>query len=235
MSSKGLPGSIDYFFFYKRKFISCIYPVVVINPDREFITDSSIYGYFTTATTNWLTAQQSCINWGGNLATIPSSKVDSLLYYMPESSDQFDCWIGLNDRDTEAFNNGSAFVWIDGSNSTYRNFATAPDTEPNNIGGSQDCVAFRFDLGQSNGWHDGNCNDQATCYFCDKPSKCKNSYIYTIKTQLKYMCIYVMGDVVNREMLSNRQHLPREMLVIYHLWLQLFIIMVSIIIIYIIS
>ena len=47
--------------------------------------------------------------------------------------------------------------------------------------------------------------------------------------------IYVMGDVVNREMLSNCQHLPREMLAIYHLWLQLFIIMVSIIIIYIIS
>ena len=96
---------------------------------------------------------------------------------MPDSSDQFNCWIGLNDRDTEAFNNGSAFVWIDGSNSTYRNFATVPVAQPDDLTGSHDCVAFRFDIGQSDGWHERYCGESATCYICDKPSKCKNSYM----------------------------------------------------------
>ena len=43
-------------------------------------------------------------------------KVDSLLQYLPDNPDQFECWIGLNDIATEAGSDADAFVWVDGTN-----------------------------------------------------------------------------------------------------------------------
>ena len=70
-------------------------------------------------------AQTQCINWGGNLAAIKSTVEDSLLLYsIPDLDTTFTCHIGLNVIDIEAGTNGSAFVWIDGSSSSYRNWGT---------------------------------------------------------------------------------------------------------------
>ena len=109
------------------------------------------------------------MTWGGNLVTIDSKQVDSFLYYMTSS---YTCWIGLNDRDNEAGNNGSAFVWADGSTSTYRQWDTIYNNEPDgNTNAGYDCVSFRYNDGAASGWDDRTCDAYVFCYFCQKSGK----------------------------------------------------------------
>ena len=93
--------------------------IFVVGLLEEIIFDYSTYAVFTKDPLSrkiaWSTAQSECVTWGGNLVTIDSKQVDSLLYYM---TSDYTCWIGLNDRDNEAGNISSAFVWVDGSTST---------------------------------------------------------------------------------------------------------------------
>ena len=125
-------------------------------------------------TINWMDAQTSCVAWGGNLSTIDSKQVDSLLLVLlPTIEYQHYCWIGLNDLQNEAGTNASAFVWVDGSNSTYRHFGTLRFQRPSNNESTYDCVSFRYDYDDelSDGWFDRPCNHYAYCYFCQKPGK----------------------------------------------------------------
>ena len=145
---------------------------VDVTPGTEVIFGNSTYGYFTTLQKiPWLESQLNCMSWGGNLVTIDSKRIDSLLYYLTPS---YTCWIGLNDRDNEAGHNTSAFVWVDGITSTYRQFDTIanPNGEPDDPDGASDCVDFRYgyNLG-SDGWDDRICNAFVYCYFCQKSSK----------------------------------------------------------------
>ena len=116
----------------------------------------------------WTDAETNCENWGGHLVTVDSKQIDSLLYYL--ITDYYSCWIGLNDITTEAGTDASAFVWVDGSTSTYRQFATITNgmgTEPSGTDGSteRDCVDFRFgNDGSSDGWDDWECNANVKCY-----------------------------------------------------------------------
>ena len=150
-----------------------------ITADNEIIFGNSTYGYITTySTITWLTSQLNCNNWGGNLATIESKQIDSLLYYL---TTVYSCWIGLNDRTTEAGTDASAFVWVDGSTSTYRQFATITNggTEPTG-GGNENCVDFRFASGvSSDGWDDLDCNANVNCYFCQKSGKYLHTCVIT--------------------------------------------------------
>ena len=76
----------------------------------------------------------------------------------------FSCWIGLNDRTSEAGIDASAFVWKDGSNSAYRNF----EMFPSNTSGS-DCVAYRYFMNDgiiSNGWQNLACDQLTNCSYC---------------------------------------------------------------------
>ena len=152
---------------------------VDIKADNELIFGNSTYGYITTASIiTWLSSQLNCNNWGGNLATIDSEKIDSLLCYLTTA---YSCWIGLNDITTEAGTDASAFVWVDGSTSTYRQFATIPngDTEPSG-GVDKNCVDFRFgNDGSSDGWDDRECNANVKCYFCQKSGKYLHTYVLT--------------------------------------------------------
>ena len=85
----------------------------------------------------------------------------------------YTCWIGLNDMDNEAENNGSAFVWAGGSTSTYRQWDTVYNNEPDgNNNAEYDCVAFRYTDGASSGWDDRECYAYVPCYFCQKSGKC---------------------------------------------------------------
>ena len=125
-------------------------------------------------TIGWVESQANCVAWGGNLTTIDSKQVDSLLYAMlPTVTYQRACWIGLNDLENEAGTDASAFVWVDGSTSTYRQFGTSDYQRPSNSDSSYDCVGFRYDVsgGLSDGWYDKGCDHFAYCYFCQKPGK----------------------------------------------------------------
>ena len=101
------------------------------------------YYYCSVASATWATAQQTCVNNGGNLCVIndagENSYVASLL---PLSS----AWIGLSDVNTEGQNQ-----WVDGSAVTYSNWYTG---QPNNYNGNQDCVEI-LNTGK---WNDQYCS-----------------------------------------------------------------------------
>ena len=150
-----------------------IKPITGEAQEEQITFNDSAYAIFTTGTIkiHWLTAQAKCMSWGGNLITIDSKQIDSLLFYLTTS---YTCWIGLNDRDNEAGLNASAFVWVDGSTSTYRQFDTIanPNGEPDDPDGASDCIGFRY--GQNNGsdgWDDRVCDAFVFCYFCQKSGK----------------------------------------------------------------
>ena len=138
---------------------------------REVTFGDSTYGYFTTTQRiTWVDSQLNCLIWEGNLVTIESKQIDSLLYYLIPKD--FACWIGLNDRTSEAGTNANAFVWVDGSTSSYRQFDTVASVNPDETDGSKDCVRFRYNLnGQSDGWDDRMCDSSVKCYFCQKSGK----------------------------------------------------------------
>ena len=150
---------------------SSIFCILKGNLEKAVTFGGSTYGYFTTTgRIDWLISQLNCVNWGGNLVTIDSKQVDSLLYNI---TSDYTCWIGLNDRDNEAENNGSAFVWVDGSTSTYRQWDTVHNNEPDgNTNADFDCVSFRYQDGAASGWDDRTCNAYVSCYFCQKSGKC---------------------------------------------------------------
>ena len=79
-------------------------------------------------------------------ATIKSKQIDTLLYYLTDINVYFAAWIGLNDRSVEAGTDANSFVWVDGSDSTYRQFATSPESQayPRATGDNWDCVGFRY-------------------------------------------------------------------------------------------
>ncbi|KAI6654979.1 hypothetical protein LOD99_11451, partial [Oopsacas minuta] len=143
------------------------------NPEEEFILDDSTFGYFTISPViNWVTAQLYCINWGGNLATIKSAEEDSLLFYsITDLDNSFSCLIGLNDIDVDAGTDASAFVWVDGSNSTYRNFDSLIGINPGDSNAAWDCIRFRYRSGAgvlSTGWINRGCQARRSCYFCSQ-------------------------------------------------------------------
>ena len=87
------------------------------------------------------------------------------------------CFIGLNDRDSEAMQNASAFVWADSSDSTYRQFGNSFDRmfpAGSEAGNENDCVRFRYTGDSemiSNGWLNQGCGEMRSCYFCTRPGK----------------------------------------------------------------
>ena len=60
--------------------------------------------------------------WNGDLATVKSQHEDSLLLHSIVTIQNVSCFIGLNNRANNAMTNVSAYVWVDGSDSTYRQF-----------------------------------------------------------------------------------------------------------------
>ena len=154
----------------------CIVPV----PTVSFIFDGTQFGYFTlpTQSINWVDAELRCMVWNGHLATIRSLQDDTLLLHSIVGIKNVSCFIGLNDRDNEAMGVVSAFVWVDGSDSTYRQFGNSFElTFP--VGNVQndenDCVRFRYvvDMEITNGWFNQGCDVMRSCYFCNRPGSDK--------------------------------------------------------------
>ena len=72
--------------------------------------------------------------------------------------------------------NASLFVWVDGSDSAYRQFGDSFNLSfpiGSVEGNTDDCVRFRFtsDGEISNGWLNQGCNVSRSCYFCNRPGK----------------------------------------------------------------
>ena len=79
----------------------------------------------------------------------------------------------MNDIDNEAGTDGSAFVWIDGSNSTYRNFGTLGEVYPV-LNTDFNCVRHRYrgyGFVLSQGWLNALCSNTRNCYFCSRAGK----------------------------------------------------------------
>ena len=114
------------------------------------------------------------MNWGGNLSTITSAVEDSLLFYSNADLDTTNtCHIGLNDIDNETKTDGDAFVWIDGSISSYRKWGTLDTLYPV-ANANFDCVRHRYRNGAnllSHGWLNAVCSAERNCYFCSKSGK----------------------------------------------------------------
>ena len=153
-------------------------------PTVFFIFGGTQFGYFTlpTESINWVDAETSCMAWNGHLATIRSRQEDTLLLHSILSIQTVSCFIGLNDRENDAVTNASAFVWVDCSDSGYRQFGDSFNlTFPiGSVEGNTDgCVRFRFTShGEiSNGWLNQGCNVSRSCYFCNRPGKV-NKYLH---------------------------------------------------------
>ena len=146
---------------------------------RELTFEDSTFSIITTyPRISWSAARDSCINWGGNLATIKSSQQDSLLYDLADIDVYYASWIGLNDRQNEADNNPNEFIWEDGSDSNYIQFATNPSSYPRGVTVESDCVSFRYrDLNVlSDGWNDRECDDAVFSYYCSRSGELFNQY-----------------------------------------------------------
>ena len=145
-------------------------------PTVSFTFDGTQFGYFTLTTNsiNWVDSETSCMAWNGHLATIRSRQEDTLLLHSLVNIQNSSCFIGLNGRD--AMTNASSFAWVDGSDSTYRQFGNSFGlTFPTGgtVGNTDDCVRFRFTFhgAISNGWLNKGCDAERSCYFCSRPGK----------------------------------------------------------------
>ena len=125
--------------------------------------------------------------WNGHLATIRSQQEDTLLLHSLVNILNVSCFIGLNDRETDAMTDPNAFVWVDGSGSAYRQFGNSFGlTFPigSTEGNTDDCVRFRYTFSGviSDGWLNQGCDVSRSCYFCNRPGKlgCTFNYAFIL-------------------------------------------------------
>ncbi|XP_017930940.2 macrophage mannose receptor 1-like [Manacus vitellinus] len=109
----------------QRSFISATRPSEVPSPPGGCPADwllfkNQCYKFFGSSYDYWFTARRTCMNLGGNLASIHNEQVQAFLtYHLKDVSN--DPWIGLNDLLSEL-----NFVWADGSAVSYTKWA--PDS-----------------------------------------------------------------------------------------------------------
>ena len=131
-----------------------VYSILVPSSGCNLITsENKCFSYFNHSSINWNDARVNCQIWGGDLASIASADENAAVDSIRSSSIDGSCWIGLNDIETEG-----TFVWSDGSNSSYRNWA---GSAPNNTGGNEDCAHV-----EPITWNDLTCNISLPCYYC---------------------------------------------------------------------
>ena len=107
----------------------------------------------------------------------------------------YSCHIGLNDIQHDAGIDESAFVWVDGSNSTYRNLGTVETNLPTAYE-IHDCVRARYrsTFGiLSQRWVNSECTTARSCYYCSKPGK------HTVNNMniLCQLCNLLMINIAN--------------------------------------
>jgi len=106
-----------------------------------------------TQNLSWTNAQSACESLGGDLASVTSNGVMSLLFNL---QNEVDVWIGGNDLQTQ-----ETFEWVNGDTWSYENWNT---NQPNHLSG-QDCVKYKKNTGK---WDDVSC-DKEFMFACQKP------------------------------------------------------------------
>ncbi|NUP10573.1 MAG: hypothetical protein HOW73_31380 [Polyangiaceae bacterium] len=121
---------------------------------RVVRTKTSEYCLFGSAPKSWDAAREACLANGSHLAELTSVEENDELaanIEMPASR----LWIGLDDRRQEG-----TFSWQNGAPVTFRPFLKG---EPNDAGGSEDCVELLVDR---NAWNDVPCGTKLP-YLCE--------------------------------------------------------------------
>ncbi|XP_074013799.1 macrophage mannose receptor 1-like [Numenius arquata] len=129
----------------------------------------------------WHAARDTCIDLGGNLATIPNEQVQAFLFYNLKDA-MTNVWIGMNDIGAE-----STFLWTDGSTVSYTNWANgAPEKKQRyfdyyyletltDITVETDCVLIVKSDGR---WRDDSCDNERG-YICQMNSITTQSEVPT--------------------------------------------------------
>ncbi|MGB0589637.1 MAG: C-type lectin domain-containing protein [Myxococcota bacterium] len=115
-------------------------------------TDDGGQFWVCTDEAPWQEARNSCLELGGDLASIRSSAENQTI----QSGLVNTAWIGLNDLEEE-----DDFQWSDGADVTFTNWNGG---EPNDYGSGEDCTEVIASVG-NNVWNDANCDAQRD-YVC---------------------------------------------------------------------
>jgi len=100
--------------------------------------------HVSTNKRNWYDAEKTCITWGGHLASISSSRENSIVV-MALSRNTYHYWIGFNGIRRE-----KRYEWSDRSRGSYSNWDYK---QPGNNGSDEDCAA----IWNNRKWHDAPC------------------------------------------------------------------------------
>ncbi len=142
---------------------------------------SSCYAYYNTTKT-WSAAETACQGVGGHLASVRSSAANAAILGMATHGD---VWIGASDDNAKISGASEGnYFWAGDSSAfftggfggtavggAYLNWE--PVNEPNNFGGSENCVEMytSFNFGM---WNDASCN-AAFRYVCEIPALASGS------------------------------------------------------------
>ncbi|NXD57275.1 MRC1 protein, partial [Corvus moneduloides] len=119
-----------------------------------------VFGLDENDTLTWHAARNSCIDLGGNLATIPKKEVQAFLMSLLKDA-ATDAWIGLNDINQE-----HTYLWTDGSPVDYTNWAKGSRSYYS----MDDCVfMMKNPIEQAGKWKDEGCKASKS-YICQKNS-----------------------------------------------------------------
>ncbi|XP_064595387.1 macrophage mannose receptor 1-like isoform X2 [Liolophura sinensis] len=109
---------------------------------------------------SWQNARASCQSMSSDLVSITRPQEQKFVFSR-SSHAHSPVWIGLNDIDN--FAGHRMFSWSDNSPVTFTNWAKG---EPNNYGGTENCVAMNRD--KKGGWDDYPCSTQdVRAYVCE--------------------------------------------------------------------
>uniref|UniRef100_A0A8C8RHJ4 Macrophage mannose receptor 1 n=1 Tax=Pelusios castaneus TaxID=367368 RepID=A0A8C8RHJ4_9SAUR len=112
---------------------------------------------------SWHAARKACMDFGGNLATIPNEQVQAFLTFHLKDS-VVDTWIGLND-----INHELKYLWTDGSGVYFTNWGKGfPSGQMDlySYDNQADCIFMRNSpVREAGKWVDGSC-DNNKGYVC---------------------------------------------------------------------
>ena len=125
----------------------------------------------------------NCVTLNAHLASLESPIESDLLINIPDTTNR-SCWIGLNDRDIEAGREESAFSWVDGSISTYRDFIIG---QPTNDSVDEDFTYYQTNSSNP-GWVNVASSMTVDCYYCKISSKFNSKIIFHTQRRFCIRC-----------------------------------------------
>ncbi|NWH57210.1 MRC1 protein, partial [Geococcyx californianus] len=132
-------------------------------PEDWFLFDNKcfrVFGLNQNDTLTWHAARNNCIDFGGNLATVSTKKMQAFLMSLLKNAET-DAWIGLNDINQE-----HKYLWTDGSPVYYTNWMKGSPSYYSKA----DCVFMvKNPIERAGKWKDEECTTSKS-YICYKNS-----------------------------------------------------------------